>query len=204
MMKIGKLSFALVLLLGIVAGCSNQSSPVDPATPAGEALGKAAATVSASGTGDVTEILWPAPLPQAYALDSVKIVAGKGGALLLRSYNYTMSNGRVFKVSFTVVAGPNAVNKDVTLKFNLDPNAVGLQCTPEGTKFSAPILIGLQITGLGTLSLPTDAQVGFYYADPTNKHEKMLAKSVWVDQIAGNIGTIDASIPHFSKFTFAR
>ena len=216
-MKIFKLGAVLLLALGIVAGCSNEFNgsvePNDPEADAMQGFLAKRSSVNASNTAavppvatatDAVEIPWPSPLPSAYALDPLAVTVAKGGSML-KSYTLTMSNGNKFNMVFAVYVAPGSVTKDVTLNFTLDKNFVGVNCSPDGTVFSTPILMGWQVSNLGTLPFTSDVKVGFYYANPsTGKHEGMPSKLTWADPANGVLGTIDASIPHFSKFCFGR
>jgi hypothetical protein len=74
--------------------------------------------------------------------------------------------------------------------------------TPSGT-WSKPVIYNLTIQGLD-LSAVDPAKVKFVYMAPDGKYYTAVCQSIFVEKQSGKLQVINAQLPHFSRYGFAR
>jgi hypothetical protein len=90
-------------------------------------------------------------------------------------------------------------NRNITMQVS---DIAGVDFYPSMT-FNQPVILNFTITGMDLTGIdPQD--VGFYYVDTSGNLAPTVNDGVTVDLSSGTLKVVNAQLPHFSRWAYAR
>ncbi|MHB8578418.1 MAG: hypothetical protein ACYDA4_00945 [Ignavibacteriaceae bacterium] len=182
-----KILLALFALSLFYFGCSDSGPNVNPIS---------------SNTSSKTAIMLPSNISETiqsnYFVSQV-INGNNGGSIELHDV-YLGKNGNVtFDGKLSVPAGAFSGSKNINMQIG---NFAGIDFSPSMV-FNIPLSLTLKITGLDLQGVDPNS-LNFYYLAPDGSTQLVQSDSIIVDVQSGTLEVINARLPHFSRYTWAK
>jgi hypothetical protein len=190
--KMRKLSCAAVLVLLLFAGCMQESSITEPINGAENNQAKTIIMLPDKANMNVEDVF----------TISQNIDGTAGGELHLVK-SYVASDGQTINIDCRLtVPAENlsfADTRNITMEIS---NEAGVDFYPTMT-FDQPVILNYTISGLD-LNGVNPNRVQFYYVDQNGNLAPTINDGVSVNISSGTLKVINAQLPHFSRWAYAR
>ncbi len=187
-----KLSYAAALLLLSFVGCMQESNVTGPINSVEKNQAK-------------TIIMLPerADVNVEAVFSSSQNISGVNGGELHMVQSYQGSNGKTVNIDckLTVPSNSSAFTDSRNITMQVSDQA-GVDFYPSMT-FSQPVILNFTITGLDLNGIDP-ADVNFYYVDQNGSLAPTVNDGVSVDLATGTLTVVNAQLPHFSRWAYAR
>ena len=185
-----KLSYLAALLLLSFVGCMQESNVTAP--------------VNGVDNQAKTIIMLPerADLSVESSFSTSETIDGVSGGEIHLVKSYLSSNGKTVNVDcrLTIPASYSFADfRNITMQVS---DEAGVDFFPSMT-FNEPVILNYKITGLNLNGI-NPANVGFYYVDPSGNLVPTVNDGVTVDMSTGTLNVVNAQLPHFSRWAYAR
>ena len=182
-----KILLALFALSLFYFGCSDSGTNVNPIS---------------SSTSSKTAIRLPSNISESiqsnYFVSKV-IVGDNGGSIELHN-GYLGKNGKVtIDAELSVPSGAYSGSKNIAMQVG---NDAGIDFSPSMV-FNFPLTLTLKFTGVDLKGVDPNS-LNFYYFAPDGSTQLVQSDSIIVDVQSGTLEVINAKLPHFSRYTWAK
>jgi len=191
--KMQKLTYLAAFLLLTFVGCMQESNITGPVN-------------SVDRTQQKTIIMLPAKADMSIEdlFTTSQNISGNTGGEIHLVQSYLATNGQTVTVDCDLMVPSNNVSfqnvRNITMQVGGDQATVDFY--PSMT-FSQPVILNFRITGLD-LSGVNPQNVGFYYVDSNGNLTATQNDGVIVDVSSGTLKVVNAKLPHFSRWAYAR
>ena len=188
-----KLTYLAAILLLTFVGCMQESNITGPVN-------------SIDRTQQKTIIMLPAKADMSIEdlFTTSQNISGNTGGDIHLVQSYLAINGQTVTVDCDLTVPSNNESfqnvRNITMQIGADQATVDFY--PSMT-FSQPVILNFRITGLD-LSGINPQNVGFYYLDSNGNLTPTENEGVIVDASTGTLKVINAKLPHFSRWAYAR
>ncbi|MHB1686711.1 MAG: hypothetical protein ACYCVH_04970 [Ignavibacteriaceae bacterium] len=182
-----KILLALFTLSLFYFGCSDLGTNVNPSPVASSS--KTAIKLPAKTSASIEGVF-----------SASKLIAGnKGGSLELHN-GYSSVRGNVtVDAELSIPAGAYKGVKNITMQVGDD---AAIDFSPSMV-FDAPLTLTLKFTGVNLLGVDPSS-VNFYYFAPDGSTQLVNNDGIIVDTQSGTLEIINAKLPHFSRYSWAK
>lgn len=190
--KMHKLSYLVALLLLSFVGCMQESNITGPVN-------------NVNNNQSKTIIMLPekADMSIESSYSTSGDINGNSGGDIHLIKSYLAANGQTVTIDcqLTIPADNDAFSdvRDITMEVS---DQAGVDFYPSMT-FDQPVILNYTITGLD-LSNVNPEDVGFFYVAPDGNLIPAENEGVIVDLNSGTLEVINAQLPHFSRWAYAR
>jgi hypothetical protein len=187
-----KLSYVTALLLLSFVGCMQESNITEPINNIEKTQSKTIIMLPAKADINVEDVF-----------TTSQNVSGTAGGQLHLTRSYLGTNGNLVTVDckLTVPANNYAFSNDRNITMQVGSEA-GVDFFPSMT-FSQPVILNYTITGVDLSGVNPD-DVNFYYVDTNGNLAPTVNDGVTVDLNSGTLNVVNAQLPHFSRWAYAR
>jgi hypothetical protein len=190
--KMRKLTYTAALLLLSFVGCMQESNVTGPINSIEKTQAKTIIMLPERADVNVESVF----------TSSLNISGVTGGQLeMIQSYQGT--NGKIVNIDCKLTVPSNssafADSRDITMQVS---DQAGVDFYPSMT-FSQPVLLNFTITGLDLNGIDP-ADVNFYYVDQNGNLAPTVNDGVSVNLTTGTLTVVNAQLPHFSRWAYAR
>ncbi len=189
--KMRKLSYLAALLLLSLVGCMQESNVTGPVNGVEKTQGKTIIMLPAKADMSVED-----------TFTSAQTINGISGGEIHLVKSYLASNGKTVSIDCKLTVPANssfADSRDITMQVS---NEAGVDFFPSMT-FNQPVILNFRITGLDLSGInPNDVE--FFYVDQNNNLSPTVNDGVTVDKSTGTLTVVNAQLPHFSRWAYAR
>ncbi len=186
-----KLSYLAALLLLSLVGCMQESNLTEPVEGLVNNLDKTIIMLPAKADFSVEDVF-----------TSSQTINGISGGEIHLVKSYQASNGKTVNIDCKLTVPANvsfADSRDITMQVS---NEAGVDFFPSMT-FNEPVILNFEISGLD-LSGINPNNVEFYYVDESGNLSPTVNNGVTVDKSTGTLSVVNAQLPHFSRWAYAR
>jgi hypothetical protein len=140
-------------------------------------------------------------------------VTPSAGGVLRYTQSGTSNSGQAWAIDWKLTIPPYAVTTSTKITALVDFDTLGStisnNLSPALLSFKVPATLDITIVGLDTVKYGAwrwgSGQLSFLYYNPgTKRWEAMAAQSVTADATTRSFRAIKCSVPHFSRYAFAR
>lgn len=186
-----KLSYLAALLLLSFVGCMQESNITEPVNGIEKNQSK-------------TIIMLPqrADMNVEDSFTSSQTINGISGGELHLVKSYLAANGKTVNVDCRLTVPANssfADSRDITMQVS---DEAGVEFFPS-MAFNQPVVLNFRITGLDLSGVNPD-DVEFFYVDQSGNLAPTVNDGVTVDAATGALNVVNAQLPHFSRWAYAR
>ncbi len=186
-----KLSYIAALLLLSFVGCMQESNVTGPADGIVKTQPKTIIMLPDKADMNVEDVF-----------TSAQSINGISGGEIHLVKNYLGSNGKTVNIDCKLTVPANssfADSRDITMQVS---DEAGVDFYPSMT-FSEPVILNFKISGLDLTGINPD-DVEFYYVDQSGNLAPTVNDGVTFDAATGTLNVINAQLPHFSRWAYAR
>jgi len=186
-----KFSYAAVLILFFFAGCMQESNITEPVNSTGENQGKTIIMLPAKADMGVEEIF-----------SETEDIDGEVGGEIHLVKSYQASNGQTVNIDCKLTVPADLCFDDfrnITMEVG---GQAGVDFYPSMT-FNQPVILNFTVTGLDMSGINPN-NVGFFYVDQNGNLFPTSNEGVSVDMSTGTLTVVNAQLPHFSRWAYAR
>lgn len=130
-------------------------------------------------------------------------ISGSTGGYLHLVKSYQAASGQMINIDCELTVPANnysfSNNRDITMQVS---DIAGVDFYPSMT-FNQPVILNFTITGMDLTGIDPD-NVGFYYVDSNGNLAPTVNDGVSVDLNSGTMKVVNAELPHFSRWAYAR
>lgn len=188
-----KTGIAIAGFAGLLAGCSNNSSPVSPGNEQHEEI----------------RFLKLAEVPQHLGkrIKAAKFITRKKGGELRLKYK-SADREKPLKIDVRLKVKAESISRDATFSLGIDDSGylVGdfsVDFGPHGLVFSEPALLNIRVENANLPDIDTSMLEVVYVNQETGAWDLMPYKKLKIDAKEGKLELKDAKIPHFSRYAIA-
>ncbi len=186
-----KLSYLAALMLLSFVGCMQESNVTGPVNGVEKNQAK-------------TIIMLPdkADMSVEDTFTSSQTINGISGGEIHLVKSYLASNGKTVNIDCRLNVPANgsfADSRDITMQVS---DEAGVDFFPSMT-FNEPVILNFNITGLDLSGVNPD-DVEFFYVDQSGNLAPTVNDGVTVDPASGTLKVVNAQLPHFSRWAYAR
>ena len=187
-----KISYVAALLLLSFVGCMQESNITDPNIAVLKSQQKTIITLPAKADINVEDVF-----------TASQDISGNTGGEIRLTKSYQSESGQIVSVDckLTVPANNYAFSNTRNITMQIGSEA-GVDFYPSMT-FSQPVILNYTISGID-LSGVNPADVAFYYVDNSGNLLPTQNDGVSVDLSTGTLQVVNAQLPHFSRWAYAR
>ena len=187
-----KLSYAAALLLLSLVGCMQESNLTEPVNGIEKTPWKSIILLPAKSYLSTEDVF-----------TSSQQISGATGGEIHMIKNYQAMDGHTVSIDCKLTVPSSSLSfgdsRDITMQIS---DEAGVEFFPSMT-FDQPVVLNLTISGLNLDGVnPND--VSFYYVDPNGSLAPTVNDGVTVDLATGTLKVINAQLPHFSRWAYAR
>jgi hypothetical protein len=182
--------FLLVILIGFLVGCSDESGVVTPVQETQKATWLKLNTYKSNLTLEKT-------------FTKTKTLQGDKVGVLTASVNFKAIGGEDIKVGCSLFFPKNSFQGTETFGVTIDDQETTVDLSPSPFTFNSPINLTLSYKGVDLQNVDPNA-VDFYYVAPNGELTKAEYDELDVDVVKGKLKVKNAKIPHFSRFGFVK
>jgi hypothetical protein len=189
--KMQKLSYAAALILLLFAGCTQESNITDPLNGIYDSQAKTIIMLPAKADMNVEDVF-----------SSSEDINGVSGGEIHLVKSYLASNGQTVNIDCRLTVPANLSFDD----FRNITMQVGGQAAVDfypSMTFDSPVILNFTVTGLD-LSGINPNNVGFFYVDQNGNLAPTVNDGVSVNLATGTLTVVNAQLPHFSRWAYAR
>jgi len=191
--KMQKLTYLAAILLLSLVGCMQETNITGPVN-------------SIDNTQQKTIIMLPAKADMSIETiyTTSQNISGNSGGEIHLVKSYLAANGQTITIDCDLTVPSNNLSfqdiRNITMQVGGDQAAV--EFYPSMT-FSQPVILNFTITGLD-LSGINPQNVGFFYIESNGNLTPTQNDGVVVDVSSSTLKVINARLPHFSRWAYAR
>lgn len=186
-----KLSYIAALLLLSFVGCMQESNITEPFNSVEKSQAKTIIMLPDKADINVEDVF-----------SSSQNINGVTGGEIHLIKNYQAANGQTVNIDCKLTVPANssfADSRNITLQVS---DQAGVDFYPSMT-FNQPVILNYTITGLDLSGVNPD-DVDFFYVDQNGNLAPTVNDGVSVNQASGTLTVVNAQLPHFSRWAYAR
>lgn len=186
-----KFSYATAFILLFFAGCMQESNITEPVTTTENNQAKTIIMLPATANMNVNEIF-----------SESQDIDGEAGGEIHLVKSYVASNGQTVTIDCKLTVPANLSFDDfrnITMEIG---GQAGVDFFPSMT-FNEPVILNFTVTGLD-LNGVNPNNVGFFYVDGNGNLFPTNNEGVSVNLSTGTLTVVNAQLPHFSRWAYAR
>jgi hypothetical protein len=190
--KMRKISYIAALLLLSLVGCMQESNITDPGIAVLKSQQKTIISLPAKADLNVEAVF-----------STSQDISGTTGGELHLTKSYQAENGQTVNIDcrLTVPANDLSFNNTRNITMQVGSEA-GVDFYPS-MSFSQPVILNYTITGVDLNGVNPD-DVEFYYVDNSGNLLPTQNDGVIVNTATGTLQVLNAQLPHFSRWAYAR
>lgn len=186
-----KLSYLAALMLLSFVGCMQENSVIEPFNNVEKTQAKTIIMLPDRSDISVEDVF-----------SASQNISGVTGGEIHLVKNYVASNGQTVNIDCRLTVPANSSYSDsrnITLQVS---DQAGVDFYPSMT-FNQPVILNYTISGLD-LNGVNPADVDFFYVDQNGNLAPTVNDGVSVNQTTGTLTVVNAQLPHFSRWAYAR
>ncbi len=190
--KMQKLTYLGTFLLLAFVGCMQESNITGPVNSVDNTLTKTIIMLPAKADMSIESIF-----------TTSQNISGSSGGDIHLIQSYLAANGQTVTIDCDLTVPSNNISfpdvRNITMQIG---DQASVDFSPSMT-FSQPVILNFRVTGLDLTGInPQD--VGFFYVDTNGNLTPTQNDGVIVDMSSGTLRVINARLPHFSRWAYAR
>lgn len=134
---------------------------------------------------------------------ATQTISGVNGGEIHMIKNYQAASGQTITIDCDLTVPANnysfSNSRDITMQVS---DIAGVDFYPSMT-FNQPVILNFTITGMDLTGIDPQ-NVGFYYVDTNGNLAPTINDGVTVDINSGTLKVVNAKLPHFSRWAYAR
>lgn len=190
--KMRKLSYSAALILLLFAGCMQEGTITGPVNVTDNNQAKTIIMLPDKAEMSVEDV---------YSIS--RDINGTTGGDLHLVKSYVASNGQTVNIDCQLTIPGNSLsfsdNRNISMEIS---NEAGVDFSPSMT-FDQPVILNYTVSGLDLNGINPN-KVKFYYVDPDGNLSPTVNDGVSVNISTGTLTVVNAQLPHFSRWAYAR
>lgn len=191
-LKMRKYSYLAVIVLLSFVGCMQESNITGPVNQIEKNQPHTIIMLPARADINIEEVF-----------SATQNIHGNVGGNIHLVNSYQTASGQMITIDCELtVPGNNysfSSNRDITMQVS---DIAGVDFYPSMT-FNQPVILNFTITGVDLTGIDPE-NVGFYYVDTNGNLTPTVNDGVSVDLNSGTLKVVNAKLPHFSRWAYAR
>lgn len=186
-----KLSYLAALMLLSFVGCMQENNVTEPFNAVEKTQAKTIIMLPDRSDISVEDVF-----------SASQNISGVTGGEIHLVKNYVASTGQTVSIDCRLTVPANSSytdSRNITLQVS---DQAGVDFYPSMT-FNQPVILNYTISGLD-LNGVNPADVNFFYVDQNGNLAPTVNDGVSVNQTTGTLTVVNAQLPHFSRWAYAR